>query len=408
MLHRDASLRSTVLRLAVAQVLYLGGTAIAFAFSGIIGGRLAPDPSLSTLPAALMTVATMLTTIPASLLMGRFGRRIGFVAGAAAGSVGAGVAAWGIAQASFALFCAGNALLGAYQAFAMYYRFAAADAADERGRSAQAVGWVLTGGIAAALLGPSIGAWSRTAIPTIEFAGSFLAAAALSLLALGVVATLSLAPPSASAAAGGQRSLGLIARQPVFIAAVVNAVAAYAVMSFVMTASPLAIVAAGHGVDAAASLTRWHLLGMFAPSFVTGKLVARIGPVPVLLAGGVVVLASLFGAPAGNSTLHFNATLLVLGIGWNLLYVAATALLTQSYWPAERARAQGLNEFLVFGGTAAASLAAGAVQTKLGWAVVTQSAAPIVIVAMGVTMWAALQGRRRRAQLLDIGRQQSS
>ncbi|OHT18845.1 MFS transporter [Edaphosphingomonas haloaromaticamans] len=408
MLRRAASFRSTVFRLAVAQALYLGGTAIAFAFSGIIGGRLAPDPSLSTLPAALMTVATMLTTIPASLLMGRFGRRIGFVAGAAAGSVGAGVAAWGIAQGSFALFCAGNALLGTYQAFAMYYRFAAAEAADERGKGAQAVGWVLTGGIAAALLGPSIGAWSRTAIPTVEFAGSYLAAVPLSLLALGVVATLALAPPSASVTAGARRPLGLIARQPVFIAAVVNAVVAYAVMSFVMTASPLAIVAAGHGVDAAASLTRWHLLGMFAPSFVTGKLVARIGPVSVLLAGGAVVLASLFGALAGNSALHFNAALLVLGVGWNLLYVAATALLTQSYWPAERARVQGLNEFLVFGGTAAASLAAGAVQTKLGWEIVTQSAAPLVILAMGVTSWAALHGRKRPAEALDADRQQSS
>lgn len=394
MSRRSPTVRSTLLRLAAAQALYLSGAAIAFAFSGLVGARLAPDPLLATLPVALMTVATMLTTLPASLLMGRLGRRAGFLAGTAAGFVGAGLSAWAIAEASFGLFCVGNALLGVYQAFAMYYRFAAADSADERSKGS-AVGWVLTGGVVAALLGPSLGAWSRSAWPAAEFAGAYAAAALLSLLAMAVVLTLDVGRPSEAAVEGERRSLSVIARQPVFVTAVVNAVAAYAVMSFVMTASPLAVVAAGHGIDAAASLTRWHLLGMFAPSFVTGRIVSTVGAVPVLLTGGALLLTSLLGASTGDGTAHFNVALLVLGVGWNLLYVAATTLLTESYRPAERARVQGVNEFLVFGATAVASLAAGVVQTQFGWDRVNTLAAPFVLVALAATLW--LVARRRTA-----------
>lgn len=390
--------RSTILRLSAAQALYLASAAIAFAFSGLVGAKLAPASSLATMPIALMTVATMLTTLPASLLMGRYGRRSGFILGTSAGLIGAALSAWAIAEGSFALFCAGNALLGAYQAFAMYYRFAAADAVDESAKGS-AVGWVLTGGVLAALLGPSLGTWSRSAWPGAEFAGAYAAAAFLSLLAIGVVATLNLGRQPEAAAAGERRQLSAIARQPVFIAAVVNAVAAYAVMSFVMTASPLAIVAVGHDVDAAASLTRWHLLGMFAPSFITGRIVSGMGPIPVLLTGGALTLLSLLGPVAGDSAAHFNIALFLLGVGWNFLYVAATTLLTESYRPAERARVQGLNEFLVFGATAVASLAAGAAQATLGWGSVNAIAAPIVIVALAATLWMVAH-RRTAARAL--------
>lgn len=383
-----------VFRLGVAQALYLASAAIAFTFSGLVGARLAPDASLATLPVALMTVATMLVTVPASLLMERFGRRPGFVTGAAMGLLGACLSSWAVIEQSFALFCAGNALLGAYQAFAMYYRFAAADAVDESSKG-RAVGWVLTGGVVAALLGPSLATWSRPAFPVAEFAGSYAAAAALSLLAIAVVSTLNLPPAAKAAAEGERRTLSLIARQPVFIVAVVNAVVAYSVMSFVMTASPLAVVATGHGVDAAASLTRWHLLGMFAPSFITGRIVSSLGPLPVLLAGGALLLISLLGPLTGDSAAHFNIALFMLGIGWNFLYVAATTLLTESYRPSERARVQGLNEFLVFGSTAVASLAAGAAQTSLGWTAVNQVAAPFVLVALIASLW--LAARRRTA-----------
>lgn len=375
-------------RLAIAQALYLASAAIGFTFSGLVGARLAPEASLATLPIALMTVATMLFTLPASLLMERFGRRFGFVLGAAMGLAGACLSSWAIVRGSFPLFCTGSAMLGAYQAFAMYYRFAAAEAVAEAAKG-RAVGWVLTGGVIAALVGPSLAAWSQSAFPQTDFAGPYAAAAGLSLMAIAVAFTLKLPPVVEAADQGERRPWSVITRQPVFVVAVINAVMAYSVMSFVMTASPLAVVATGHGIDAAASLTRWHLLGMFGPSFITGRIVSSLGPVPVLLAGGALLLLSLLAALTGDSAAQFNIALFVLGIGWNFVYLASTTLLTESYRPSERARVQGLNEFLVFGSTAVAALGAGAAQTHLGWTAVNQLAAPLVLVALIASVWLA-------------------
>lgn len=255
--------------LALAQALYLSAAAVTFTFSGLAGYALADDKALATLPMALMTVATALATIPASLLMGRLGRRAGFILGASAGVIGGALSAWAIAAASFTLFCLGGALMGVFQAFAMYYRFAAADLAPEAWKG-KAVSWVMAGGVAAALIGPQIATLSRGAAPGTQFVGSYLAVAALSLLSVLLFAGLHLPPPGATGARMG-RPLGVIARQPAFVVAVLNAAVAYGVMSFVMTASPLAVVADGFGPDAAASVTRWHLLGMFVPSFFTGS-----------------------------------------------------------------------------------------------------------------------------------------
>ena len=269
--------RRPVLILGVAQALYLSAVSVIFTFSGLVGAALAPSPSLATLPVALITVVTALTTIPASLLMARIGRRAGFQIGAFAGAAGAGLAAWGIASGDFVLFCLGNALMGVFQASAMYYRFAAADLAAPDFRS-RAVSWVLAGGVAAALIGPEIAARTRSLASAADYMGAYIAAALLALLSILLLAALRAPPPVVETQGDGRgRSLLVIMRQPVFIVAALNAAVAYVVMSFVMSASPLAVVAAGYGVDAAAGVTRWHLIGMFAPSLVTGGLIARFG-----------------------------------------------------------------------------------------------------------------------------------
>ena len=188
-------------------------------------------------------------------------------------------------------------------------------------------------------------------------------------------------------------------RQPVFLVAVLNAAAAYVVMSFVMTASPRAVVAAGHGVDAAAEVTRWHLIGMFAPSFITGGLATRYGVRRILMAGLVLSAISLGIALSGPGLLLFKATLLLLGAGWNFLYIGGTTLLTEAYAPAERAKTQAANEFMVFGATALATLAAGSVQVGHGWAVVNVAAAPILAVAGLGTAWFAWRRRKTSAAL---------
>jgi MFS family permease len=389
--------RRAVIVLAVAQALYLSAAAVVFTFSGLAGYALAEDKALATLPVALMTVATAVATVPASLLMARIGRRRGFVLGALFGAASGAVSTVAIMAGNFALFCLGGTLMGVFQGFAMYYRFAAADAVDPSGK-AKAVSWVLAGGVAAALVGPQIAAWSRSALPTAEFAGSYLAVVVLSLLSIVVLGALRM-PTARSAEVRGGRPLLAIARQPAFIVAVLNAAIAYGVMSFVMTASPLAVVAEGHGADAAASVTSWHLLGMFLPSFVTGSLIARLGLVRVLLAGAGLLLASGATALANPAALsHYHIALLLLGVGWNFLFIGGTTLLAETYRPAERAKVQAANEFVVFGASAAAALAAGGVQTGFGWAAVNWSAVPLVVVAAAATLWLASRMKRSPAR----------
>lgn len=386
--------RRPVLVLSVAQALYLSTLSVIFTFSGLVGATLAPTPSLATLPLALSTVVTAVTTIPVSILMARIGRRAGFQLGALVGATGAGLAAWGIARSDFALFCVGNALIGVFQASAMYYRFAAADLVAPAFRP-RAVSWVLAGGVAAALIGPEVAARTRTLAPAADYMGAYLASALLALLSIAVLAALRAPPPAVAAHADVRgRPLLAIMRQPVFVVAAVNAAVAYIVMSFVMTASPLAVVAAGHGVDAAASVTRWHLVGMFAPSFFTGGLIARFGVLRILVAGAVLLSASLAIALSGSGLLAFQASLFFLGVSWNFLFIGGTTLLTETYAPAERAKTQAANEFLVFGTTALATLAAGTVQTGQGWATVNMAAVPALLIAGLATVWLMAQRSR--------------
>jgi len=379
--------RRPVLILSVAQALYLSTLSVIFTFSGLVGATLAPIPSLATLPLALSTLVTAATTIPASILMARIGRRAGFQLGAFVGAAGAGLAAWGIARGDFALFCLGNALIGVFQASAMYYRFAAADIAAPAFRP-KAVSWVLAGGVAAAVIGPEVAARTRALVPAAQYMGAYFAAALLALLSIAVLAALRAPPPAAAADADARgRPLLAIMRQPVFVVAALNAAVAYIVMSFVMTASPLAVVAAGHGVDAAAGVTRWHLVGMFAPSFFTGGLIARFGVLRILIAGAFLLSASLAIALSGSALLAFQISLLLLGVGWNFLFIGGTTLLTDAYEQTERARTQAANEFLVFGTTALATLAAGTIQTGQGWATVNIAAFPALLIAGLATIW---------------------
>jgi len=380
-----------VLRMALAQALYLSAASVFFAFSALAGRDIAPEPALATLPLALATVTTALTTAPASLAMGRWGRAAGFRLGGLAGALAGGASAVAVLTGSFVLFCVGNALFGAFQAFAAYYRFAAADAVGEADKG-KAVSWVLAGGVAAALLGPQIAIAARDMLP-VAFAGAYLAAAGLGLASIVVPTGVRFEAAAPSTGMASPRPLAAIVRQPVFISAVVNMTAAYALMAFVMTASPLAVTAAGHGIDSAAEITRWHLLGMFAPSLATGWLIARFGVIRLLFAGAALLLASAVLALSGRSLPVFLAALLSLGIGWNFLYVAGSTLLTSSYTPAERAKTQALNEALVFGAAAVATLSAGAAHELYGWAFVNWASLPILMLATAFTAWVGLQRR---------------
>jgi MFS family permease len=319
--------------------------------------------------------------------MRRLGRRPGYLVGASIG-VGAGcLAAFGIASTSFVLFCLGTLVAGFYGSFVQSYRFAATDAASPAFRP-RAIAWVMSGGLAGGVIGPQAVIWTRDLVAAAPFAGAFLAQGTLALISIAVVAFLR-PTPVPSAEAGGGRPLAEIVRQPRFVAAVVAGLVSYGLMSFLMTAAPLAMVGCGHPVGASALGIQWHSLAMFGPSFVTGRLIGRFGKERVTAAGLVLIAASAAVGLGGITLAHFWTSLILLGIGWNFGFIGATALVTDCYRPEERAKVQAANDFLVFGSVALASFSSGRLLAVGGWDTVTWLVFPPVAAALILMAWQA-------------------
>jgi predicted MFS family arabinose efflux permease len=385
--------RWNVLVLAVCQALYLSASSIQAALSGLVGAMLAPDKSLATLPFSLITAVTAATTIPASLLMARFGRRWGFVLGALLGGTGGAISTAAIFTQSFPAFCLGNALMGCFQAVAQYYRFAAADAVEPTAKG-RAVSWVMAGGVGAALLGPGIADATKDLFAPVTFAGSYLAISVLAGLSILLLSRLAIPRPVIVAGAPGGRPLAEIARQPAFVAALANTVLGYATMVFVMTATSLGAVACGHSSADAIGIIRAHLIGMFAPSFFTGALIGRYGVTRILTAGALLQLLSAIVSLSGTTLVNFWLALALLGVGWNFMYVGGTTLLTAAYRPEERAKTQAANEFITFGVVALASLVSGGVLARYGWQAINYTILPLLLTAASATLWYQLVNRR--------------
>jgi len=388
------SQRRTVLALATAQALFQTGAVLILTVGGLAGQLLAPERSLATLPIASVALGTALATIPASLFMGRLGRRAGFVLGAGFGAAGAALAAFAVMAASFPLLCLGTLLVGFYQGFAQFYRFAAAEAATPEYRS-RAISLVLAGGVVAAVAGPHLGAATRDMVPDAVYAGSFLAVVALSLVAAALLTWAPLPSPlKATAGEEPARPLSVVARQPRFVAAVTAAAVGFGVMVLVMTATPLSMMAHGHGVGGAATVIQWHVLAMFTPSFFTGWLVKRFGLTAMMLTGVALLFAEVMIVISGAAMPHYLAGLILLGLGWNFLYVGGSTLLTQTYRPSERGRVQGLNDFLIVAVAAVSSFSAGAMVEHLGWRGLNLAVLPVLAIAavtIALASWA--QGR---------------
>lgn len=382
--------------LALCQALYTSSVSIDLTLTGLVGYMLADDKALATLPFSLITVAAALTTIFASFLMARIGRRAGFAIGASVGAVGGAISVHAIFAHSFWLFCCGTATVGVFQAFAQYYRLAAADAVDTPLKS-RAISTVLTGGVVAAVLGPALAAWSRDWLAPVTFAGSYalvtaLGIASMALLLFGYRNAPAPAPTSVSSASATHadeshaRPLGAIVRQPIFLAALANNALGYMVMMFVMTATPIAAVACGHTIGDGARIIEWHLVGMYAPSFFAARLIARFGVLRIIGAG--IALSAACGAIALAATdlPHFYAALACLGVGWNFMFVGGTTLLAQSYRASERAKTQATSEFTTFACTALASLTAGQLLARFGWSAVSASIFPPLALAACATL----------------------
>ncbi len=363
--------------LVAAQSLGGASPPIIISLGGIVGQMLAEDPTLSTLPVSVYQLGVALSTIPAALLMRRMGRRLGYLVGAVAGVISGLVAAWGISQDSFFYFSMGTAMAGFYGACVQSYRFAAADAVDDDKRS-RAIALIMVGGLIAAVIGPQVVIWTRDTLPATPFAGSFYGQAGLALLAIPVIMLMRMpALPKGHHKQAG-RSLKTIISQPKFIVAVVAGVVSFGLMSFIMTAAPMAMVGCGFGVGDAALGIQWHVLSMYGPSFVTGRLIDRFGKIAVT-ATGLLIMAGASGlALMGLGLFEFWGSLILLGVGWNLGFIGATAMVTDCYTQAERAKVQALNDFLVFGTVAIASFSSGHLLSTAGWDVINLSMLPII------------------------------
>ena len=373
--------------LAFAQALFFMANTVVIATAPFVGLQYAPSPWLATVPLGIQFLGTMSTTVPASLLMQRVGRRPGLLLGMALGVAAGLLGALAIQHGSFWLFCAAGVLYGSFSAFAQYLRFTAADAAGFADRTAargRAIAWVMAGGVVAAVLGPELADRTRELTAPILFAGSYLAIAGLA--GLGFLALTALDLPrlsaSASAAAGEARPLRVIARQPAAVTAFLAALVGYVTMNLLMTATPLAMLACGHGFTETKHVIQWHVLGMFLPSFVTGRLITRFGVEKVILTGVALNLLCVAIAVAGLEVANFAVALFLLGVGWNLMFVGGTTLLTTCHSTAEKAKVQGLNDLLVFTSVAASASLAGFVQSTLGWQTMNLLAIPgLVLVA---------------------------
>lgn len=385
----QALARRNVNVLTAAQMLGAASPPIVIALGGLVGRDLASDPSLVTLPVSLFNLGLAIGTLPAAWIMRRHGRRSGYLLGAGIGIVAGLVAAFGISMKIFAIFCAGVTLAGLYSAYVQSYRFAATDGLEGDHRS-KAISRVMIGGLLAAILGPQLVIWTRDAVPGAPFAGAFLSQAALALCAIPVLMMLRRPKPAAQAAAGaaeGGRSVAQLLASRRYLLAVAAGIVSYGLMSFVMTAAPVAMVGHGHSVDHAAEGIRWHVLAMFAPSFVTGWLMTRFGKERVTAAGLLIIAASGAVALGGMDLGHFWISLILLGVGWNFGYLGATAMVADAHTPAERGRAQGLNDFLVFGVVAAASFFAGALLEASGWSAINWLIFPAVAAVLAPLVW---------------------
>jgi MFS family permease len=389
---------SNVLVLASAQALFQTASVMVMTVGALAASRIAPEPWLATAPIAAMFLGTAAATWPAASLMARHGRRPGFILGALLGVLGGLLGAAGIWTGSLLLLSLGTGLVGAYQGCAQFYRFAAAEVSDAAFRP-RAISYVLAGGIFAALAGPELGRLGGPLLAA-EYAGSFLLLSVVSLLAAGLLSGLRApVPASTGTAAAGEeaRPLGAIVAQPAYLVALFAAATGYGVMILAMTATPLAMVHHGHEVHDAARVIQAHVLGMFLPSFFTGSLIARFGVLRIMLTG-VVVLSTHVGITlTGTGFGSFLGALVLLGVGWNFLYIGGTTLLTETYQPSERARAQATNDLTIFAVGLSSSLAAGALLQGLGWQTLNAILLPWLALAGLAILWLAVARGKRPA-----------
>ncbi|MGE0764829.1 MAG: MFS transporter [Hyphomicrobiaceae bacterium] len=392
------SFRRNVALLAVAQALFMCTQSMGIATTPLAGhSLLGADKSLATLPIFLNHAGIMLTTIPASLLMGRIGRRAGFTIGAVLAIVFGLLAAYAVTIRSFEVLCVSALLQGSAAAFAWYYRFAAADTSPDSFKP-KAISYVMAGGIAAGFVGPQIAKWTVDWFAPVTFMGVYVAIAITGLLSVVLMQFLRIPRLSAEERAEGGRPMIQIIRQPTYIAAIISSMFGYGVMTLVMSATPLAMLACGFHFADSATVIQAHIIAMFLPSFFTGHLIQRFGVLTIIATGALIQAGCALVNIAGIEFANFLIANALVGLGWNFTYVGGSTLLTRTYRPAERARVQASHDFTVYATTATAAALAGFLQQKSGWTAINLAALPLMGIVMLTALWLGLRLRREALQ----------
>jgi MFS family permease len=386
--HRNVGL------LAACQAMLFANNSTLIAINGLAGLALAPYAALATLPVTCWILGGALATMPASLHMKRVGRQAGLTSGTFWAFAGALICAGAIGLQSFWLLCAGTLIWGVYNAYGQYYRFAAADVATPEYRPT-AISLVLAGGLVGGVIGPTLSRWT-VGLAEKKFMGAYLVLIVFAIGAIVLLRFIRIPAPSAAERAASGRPLREIAAQPKFIVAVLCGALGYGVMNFLMTSTPIAMLACGHDFGAAAFVISSHVIGMFGPSIFTGRLIRRFGVLRVMLAGAGLNVATIAIALTGVSVAHFWWSLVLLGAGWNFLYTGGTTLLTETYRPEERAKAQGANDQAIFLMMLVSSFASGVAVTTAGWERLNLFALPLIAIVAAALVWFAAHERARR------------
>jgi predicted MFS family arabinose efflux permease len=389
----DQLARRNAMVLALAQALAGGNNTVIVASGSIVGAVLAPNPGLATLPITTFVLGMWFGTLPVGALARRYGRRFALQTGSVFGMLSGLISYAAVMSGHFDLLLAGTFCGGLYAAAHQSYRFAAADTASERYRP-KVVSWVLAGGVLAAVLGPQLVIFTKDLLTPYMFAASYLGQSACALLAAMVLQFVKI-PPLPTKHLPPGRPLAEIVRAPKFIVAVACGVASYTGMNLMMTSAPLAMVGCGHSVTDATLGIQWHVLAMYAPSFITGSFIARFGIGRITGIGLALICLAAMASIAGITVAHFWTALVLLGVGWNLAFIGATTLVTECHRPEERNKVQAFNDFLIFGSLGLSSYASGQLLADFGWAAVNEVIFPTIFIAAALLVWFSL--RRREA-----------
>ena len=386
-----------LLLLTLCQGLFLTNNVTFIAINGLVGLSLAPNAWLATLPVTGYVAGGALCAGLVARHQRAWGRQRAFQAGLVVAMLASALCAYAASTHNFALLVAATVLAGYYNANAGLYRFAATEIVAPAFKE-RAISWVLAGGIIGAVAGPNLASATRDALPA-AFAGAYAALVGVALLALLTVSFIKFPPlPRPSASAPG-RPLREIARQPVFIVAVMACALGYGVMNLLMAATPIAMSQCTHPFASTALVLEWHVLGMFVPSFFTGSLIRRFGCLPVMAVGVLLNAVCIAVALSGVELMHFTVALLTLGVGWNFLFIGGTTLFTEAYRPEEKTTAQAAMDTIIFTTMTLTSFSSGALVTTSGWTLLNLgSIVPVLLAAMALT-WLALLRRGTQNQV---------